>query len=174
MPGVCFGICTLVLETKNPHWLLEEPLMDHEIAVQYSIYGDAITYRYTPEMEWTICELQNAISKGHSFWGIINALNEKRKKEQEQARNEKRGKNKNPNQERKITDFERAKKLYGLEIPYTMEELHRRKRALLKNVHPDQSNDPKATEKAQEINRLFDVLKQYADRPQNARKEGTV
>lgn len=57
------------------------------------------------------------------------------------------------------SEFDLAKEMFGLEIPYTEKELRRRRNVLIKKIHPDAGG---TVEDAVKINEYYELLKKFA------------
>ncbi len=60
--------------------------------------------------------------------------------------------------EHKKNELDEALNLYGLQLPFTEQDLRERRRQLMKKAHPDSGGNTKDAEK---VNRYFEVLKNY-------------
>lgn len=86
---------------------------------------------------------------------------EKRKREEKFNRRNKKneGKRKDANKEKELSNFEKAQKLFGVEIPYTEDEIKKAYYKLIKSNHPDEGG---TAEDASKINSYYDLLKKFA------------
>ena len=57
------------------------------------------------------------------------------------------------------SDYDEALKYFGLQFPFTEEQLKTKRRKLMKTAHPDAGG---SAEDAKKINEYYDVLKRYA------------
>lgn len=58
------------------------------------------------------------------------------------------------------SEYEKALKFYGLQMPFTKEELKNKRRQLMKKAHPDAGGN---TEEAEKVNVYYDILIKYAN-----------
>ena len=58
------------------------------------------------------------------------------------------------------SEYEKALKFYGLQMPFTKEELKNKRRQLMKKAHPDAGGN---TEEAEKVNVYYDILMKYAN-----------
>lgn len=63
-PNTVVGTITVVIETKSPHFIIEEPFFPCEITVVYGINGTEIHYYYSYEIEKLLLAIQNCIEDG--------------------------------------------------------------------------------------------------------------
>lgn len=56
-------------------------------------------------------------------------------------------------------DLQRARRIFNLRSVYTVEELRKRRRVLMKQIHPDEGGSKHT---AQEVNAAYDILKNHA------------
>jgi hypothetical protein len=90
-------------------------------------------------------------SKGERF--------NKDKKQNNQKNNKSNSKSGKFNQKNaKVSEFEKAKKMFGVEIPYTEAEIRKKRNELIKKVHPDAGGSEK---KAAQINEYYALLKKF-------------
>lgn len=148
--GSAYGMITIVIETVAPKIMIEEPFIQTEIG--YYINGKEIVYSYPSKIQLMLSNVQSVIDDKS-----YNTEKFKPKKEETHRSN---GRSATHNHGRKLTEFERAKALYEVEIPFTLEEINKKKKELMKKYHPDLGGD---TEKAIEINAAFDLLEKFAD-----------
>lgn len=91
-----------------------------------------------------------------AYQSFKNAYNEyKRNSENDYQRQQQY----NQQQRSKNDELKDALKYYGLSIPFTEKQLRDKRRAFMKNAHPDAGGNEKEAEK---INMYFDILKKYA------------
>ena len=192
------GTVTVVIETKSPHIILEEPFFDRDIKAVYTIYGKNITYTYSYELEKLVREVQKAVDADTDLYDAAARYSEevgrrkeaeaakqkkaeaerkareeaaRRQAEEDRKRKEKIKNEKQRNQNRytggyakkaqePLTPFEQAKKMFGVELPFTLKELDSRKKELAKKYHPDMGGD---TETFQQIMEYYEMLKKYAN-----------
>lgn len=164
VPFVCFGTPTVIIETKTPHFLLEESFYDKEILVKYYIIGRNISYIYNPDVAGIFKDIQNVIANdGPDLTGVIQKWRQNKKSSSESWRR-RTSSHENKKTEPKTTEFAQAKKMYGVEIPYTKELLRQKKMELVKQYHPDRNmqNQEEAAEKMKQILRFYEVLLPFA------------
>lgn len=169
--GVCYGYITVVVEIKNPHILIEEPFNDHEILIKYQINGRNITYLYKSDVNQIISKVQDALRSNEDSFikAIILFTDEKRKQSQSYgSRSSNRQQSTYENKTNKSepsSPFADAKKMFGVEVPYTKQTLDQRKKALLMKWHPDHNvgNEKLATEMTTLILKNYNLLLKQAD-----------
>lgn len=190
-PNTVYGTITVVIETKSPHFLIEEPFFDHEITVGYGINGKVIYYYYSYEIEKLfevmekclkdgsqdatpyLDEYQMAIMKEDELKKKKEEAQQKKKEEEKQKAEEKRRRQEEKRREEKkqrentqnkdtrhkMSPFEEAKALFGVELPYTKEQLKSARNTLLKKYHPD--NKGGSVEMCKKINESYALLKKF-------------
>lgn len=129
-PNTVIGTVTIIIETKAPHFILEEPFFPNDVTVSYGINGKTIHYYYSYELEKLLLAIWECINDGaddmtsyiDKYYRTIrtekefqekmkaakkkqqdkNAQKEKDKKEKEQAdKNQKRKQEENKRNSRK-------------------------------------------------------------------------
>lgn len=60
-PNTVIGTITVVLETKMPHFMIEEPFFPADVTVGYSISGKNVYYHYSYEIEQLFNAIQDCI-----------------------------------------------------------------------------------------------------------------
>lgn len=205
VPMTAVGTITAVIETKQPHFLIEEPFFPNDVTVGYIISGKAITYRYSYQLEVLFEKIQECIESGTAdmtdFFEeyrktIMNskkykedrekrqqkaAEEAKRKEEEEQKRKaeerrkaqeefeKKQKKNEwstwgghrpgmSGNNSKYLSPFDEAKALFGVQMPYTKEQIRKKRNELLKQYHPDICG---STEMTQKINVAYGLLVKF-------------
>ncbi len=136
------GKLGVVIETINPHMIIEEPFM--EMSVEYRIHEKDIVY-IIPE-------------SANSIFREIQKILDNKKYSLKEFR-EKYYMGKHDNNKKQDTAFDKAKRLYNVELPYTEEMLRHIRKRLIMEVHPDQGG---SAEKSAEINNAFDLLVRFA------------
>ena len=144
-----YGIITIVINTIEPKMRIEEPLLKTE--VKYYISGKNISYVFPHNIALMINNIQVAIDRKIYDSTGFKPAKEKAREEREKAGDPIKRKN-------RATEFALAKKLFGVEIPYTKEEIIEKKRTLLKKFHPDNGGSVEETIK---INKAYEVLEKY-------------
>lgn len=174
-PNTVTGIITLVIETKSPHFLMEEPITKNDICISYRISGCEITYEYPYYLDHLIHTVQMCIASGADTFDEAKAKMEARKRYEEQCKAEeekkrraqegqthtKRNASSAHNTSHAQSPFDAAKKMYGVELPYTKQELKKiRNRLILeKKAHPDIGG---SDELFKEIQSAYELLLKYA------------
>lgn len=145
--GYAYGMVTVVLETKEPKMRIEEPFMCTE--VRYYITGKEISYSYPNNIQSMFVKIQGVIDDGSfdtaSFKPHRKPLSGK--KQDDQSRQQ-------------MTEFERAKALYEVEIPFTKKDLNKKRKELSKSCHPDNGGSPS---QIREVNAAYELLQKFAD-----------
>lgn len=166
---VCCGYISIVIETKKPHCLIEEPFVDHEIVVRYHINGRNITYIYKQDVSQIFMDIQSAVrnQEGSFIKAILNFSKRKQKEHSSSNTNETREQTSKSNNSSagKSSPFAEARRMYGVTIPYTKQTLDQRKRVLLQKWHPDHNmgNEALAQEMTTLILRNYELLLKQAD-----------
>lgn len=62
-PNTVVGTITVVIETRTPHFLIEEPFFPDDVIVAYGISGKVITYHYSYTIETLFNLIQECIDK---------------------------------------------------------------------------------------------------------------
>lgn len=175
-PNTALGMPSIVIETKEPHILIEETFQDSLCEVEYVISGMNITYFYSREIEHVLSCVQGAIDREIPF--IPEAKLEMDREEQERkarkrnryaGRNDERAKQeerrrkeneRKKTQKRDETPLESALRIYGLQQPFSLESLKQRRNLLLKTqpIHPDNGG---TNEKFKEFQSAYEILLKF-------------
>ena len=197
-PKTAVGVITAIIETKKPHFMIEEPFFPEDVTVGYSIFGKNIKYHYSYEIELLFKKIQECIDdKSYNMssyieeykQAIMNAKKYNESKEQERIRAEEMARKKKAEQEqaekerkkkieeeqarkrrqngnfshsdskRQLSPFDKAKNLFGVEIPYTANDIKAARNKLLKEHHPD--NNGGSEEMCKKINEYYALLLKY-------------
>lgn len=167
-PNTVIGIITVVLETKSPHFLMEEPLSKNDVCLNYRINGCEITYEFPYHLDHLIHYVQIALASGAATLDDAKRKMEEKKQEEERHRAEEeknrqdqKARSQNNTANTSKSPFDAAKKLFGVELPYTKQELKRiRNRLILeRNAHPDIGGSDEAFK---EIQGAYELLLKYA------------
>lgn len=185
-PKTVSGIVTAVIQTRNPHFLIEEPLFHDDITVGYNINGKRISYRYSYETELLFQKIQECIDSGDGdlasriddyYKSVMNMKKYtesknryRQKKETDEGNHGNRDSNnhgwkktdtdgKRTDTKRPLSEFDEAKQLFGVQMPYTSNEIKNRRNMLLKKFHPD--NKDGSIEMCQKINTSYDLLQKF-------------
>ncbi len=189
--STAIGIVTLVIETKSPHFLIEEAFAPTSSRIRYSISGMRIYYHYNTVVEQWIREIQEAIrSKSYSLRAIKNEEDRKyrEKKEREaRARTEQAQKKTHshthseqtqqkktrqeqhqtppPKQAPPKTELQKALEVFDLKIPFTDNELKKRRKKMImeQRLHPDQGGDAETFKRVQAA---YELLLKFATKEQ--------
>lgn len=186
--GYAYGILTIVIDVNTPEvkMVMEEPFLATEIP--YYINKKEIIYSYPTKLQQIFTNLQSVIDDQSYNMSKFDRSRyrdeeeEKRKQQERQRRQEqqrqqerqrqyqqqKRQEQQKQSQQQKqknnpqqhTTEFEKAKALYKVEMPYTKEELNKKKKILLKKYHPDNGGDIHI---AVEINSSYELLLKFAE-----------
>ncbi len=166
-PNTVSGTVTLILETENPYMIIEEPFLEHNITARYNINGLLVNYFFSSELSRMVQEVETAIKNGvynlERFMEEYSSRQEQQEKEaQEKAREEGRKSQKSRQKQTKkneqsATPLEKARIRFGLEMPYSAEQLKRaRNKILIKEpIHPDNGGSAEAFKKFEEEYRLL-------------------
>lgn len=168
------GNIILVIETKVPHIIIRETIITKDI--MYSISGKNIYYNYGKDLQMVISQLQrninNQIYNAKKVFEYFQQHDEEEKKERErrekQREYEERAKNSRQSDDRDNTnknhsskskgDLDAAMKIFGMTVPFTIEELKKKRKQLAIKYHPDQGG---SVEMCAKINAAFDILKDH-------------
>lgn len=173
-PNTCYGIATIVIETRCPHFLLEEPiknnLNDNKLdKVIYRIEGNSIIYFFPSRVESIIRDIQIAIEKRQdNLLDVFRkyGLDNSNRRQKQQTNNQNRYSKGNNNRPKELTPLDKAKRIYGITGPFTKTDLDKRKRCLVKRWHPDVCENreykEQATEMVKAILASYDLLLPYA------------
>lgn len=166
LPDTATGVISAVIETKDPHFLIEEAFISGKTTAQYIITGMDIIYHFSSDLEYTLKAVQDAIRNGDYL--IKEAIHHEEKKEQSAGKQShktyrwQKTKTEKPKEEN-LTPLEAAMKLLGVERPYTKADLRKKRNQYLANnhVHPDDGGSEEAFQKLQDAYEL--LLKFAAD-----------
>lgn len=153
--NMAYGKMGIVIETVKPHIIMEDILWDEEL--EYKISGEFIDYVFPKNILNMINRIQKAIDD--KTYSLKAYKEEMRREKEERERKERRNKDTKENVSKAFIDLKVAERLYGVEIPYTLDTIKAIKTNLIKKMHPDQGG---STELCALINSSFDILKKYA------------
>lgn len=139
------GDIGIKIETNHPHILFEDILAENQ-DIEYRIGGKDIHYIYPKNMSIMIGKIMNTINT-HTY-NMRAFYDEVQLQKQKKAE-----------KENKETEFDKAKRMFGVEIPYTIGLLKTIRNQLVLENHPDQGG---SAEKCAEINRYYDLLARFA------------
>lgn len=197
-PNTVVGIITVIVETKYPHFLIEEPFFPEDVTVGYGISGKVIFYHYSYEIEQIFEKIQECLDEcSYDMTEYIDRYrkavqkeaeykkskeDEKRRAEeaqkkakeeaekQKKAEEEKRRREKEERKKKessstsykpkKMSPFEEAKALFGVEMPYTLADIKSRRNKLVRQYHPD--NNGGSEEMCKKINEAYTLLSKFA------------
>jgi len=151
--GYVRGEVCVTITTVNPCMEIEEPFFRGE--VKYYISGREIYYSYPTNVQQMFGKLQYNID--HGIYDTDN-LRTKKKKDEGRTRDEY---HRQKQKEAAKTEFEAAKELFGVRMPFTMEVLEKQKKALAKLYHPDMTGGDDTMFK--KVMNAYDLLVKYAD-----------
>lgn len=187
--GTAVGTLTVVIDTKVPHYMFEEPFYPKEVTASYRINGRNVTYGFSYAIEKLFSCIQKCITEnGNDLTKYIeeyqNAVQrnnkekeEEKRKKQEQNRgfssrenysnksttnqNQQRTNNSKTNgaTQKPKTPFDEAKALFGVELPYTTTDIKRKRNILIKKYHPDLGG---SEEMCKRINEAYTLLLKFA------------
>lgn len=162
--NICYGVVGIVIETRQPYFVLEEPLYDHEIRAEYHISGHTITYSLPLMLEIIIMDIRKAIeTKQNDFSAVIHKCS-KREYSYHHHKNQSRSNSHSDRSRHNQTGsgkpdvLRNARNLYGLQDVFTREQLNREKRKLTKKYHPDICHDENAKEMMQMVLTYYKLL----------------
>lgn len=164
VPGTVSGTPTVVIHTKAPHYMFEEPFCPTEVIVHYQITGKNIEYGFPLKIERLFFYIGKCLDKGsQDLTSYIDAYFRAT-----------RGKNSPPHGEpppndapppndgprrKPRTELEMAEELFGITPPYTAEKIRHTRNILLKKYHPDLGGSEELTKK---INAAYRLLMKHA------------
>lgn len=155
-----FGTVTLFIELVNPQIRYEEPLFDTE--VKYFISGKDLYISYPGNIQRMFTAINNNIKNG--IFDTRNIMPKKKKEEKKDTEDDKdRGRDgaRRRQQEQKAkSEFEEAKELFDVTMPFTKELISVKRKHLLKIHHPDMGG---SLDMAEKINVAYELLMKYAD-----------
>lgn len=175
-PNTALGMPSIVIETKDPHILIEETFQDDICEVEYIISGMNITYLFSREIDYVISCVQKAIDREIPFIPEAKRDMDREKQEQEaRRRNEyarqraekakqeekrRRESERRKKQKRDETPLEAALRIYGLQQPFSLESLKQRRNLLLKTqpIHPDNGG---TNERFKEFQSAYEILLKF-------------
>ena len=168
------GIITIKVETRDPHLIIEEPLLTRP--VRFIISDISIRYLFPPELLNLINTIQASIKDGSNSLlkykvklTIEEEAKRRREREAERRRKEQADRDRKAGKKERRTshneafiqsDYDAALDLLSIKAPFTIEELKRKRNNLIKQYHPDQANGDAG--KCSEINNAYDILEKYA------------
>ena len=142
------GDLTIKIETIKPNIKVEDVIADN-VQIEYRIAGKEIKYIFPIALVNMVNRIRQAISsKNYSMGDLKEEMRLRREKREQRVR-----------QERQQTEFDKAKDLFGINIPYSIEQLKEIRNKLIKENHPDQGG---SSEKCAEINTAYDLLERFA------------
>ena len=139
------GNIGIKIETNHPHIIFEDIVIENT-DVEYRIGGREIHYIYPRGISGIVEEIMSIIlNKTYNMKDFYDRRQAYKTKEKQKEKQE--------------TEFDKAKKMFGVEIPYTQEVLKLIRNQLVIENHPDHGG---STEKCAEINRAYDLLVRFA------------
>lgn len=157
-PQSAFGLITIVLETRRPHLIIEEPFTYSEL--DYRILGKEISYVYPSHITQMLDGVQLLLDRGrYNTIELKERYNEGNTSSQKNDSNKSSNTNDSSKKNSNKSPFDEAKIMFGVEIPYTEAELKKIRNELIKKHHPDVGG---STETCIEINKAFDLLLRFA------------
>jgi hypothetical protein len=115
--GTAVGILTVVIDTKSPHYMFEEPFYPKEVTASYVISGKNVTYGYSYTIEKLFKTIQKCIDeKSYNMADYMaeyqNAVNQnfaKESKKENKKENKNVNSNNSANQRKKEEDMHRER-----------------------------------------------------------------
>lgn len=183
-PNTVVGTITIILETKSPHFMIEEPFFENEVTVGYGISGKVIYYYYSYEIEKLFELVQECIDSGtcnmipyiKKYQKLMMKEEEykrqqeeierkkreeaKRREEEKRRKREESQKSKSSGTSKTLSPFEEAKSMFCVEMPYTKEQIKKSRNNLIKRYHPD--NKGGSEEMCRKINENYALLLKFA------------
>ena len=186
--GTAVGTLTVVIDTKVPHYMFEEPFYPKEVTASYRINGKNVTYGYSYAIEKLFVCIQKCLSEqSEDLSKYIEEYQEAVKRNNQEKKEKKDAQNRgfSSNQKRQSeststkqehtssqsntsnngdtqkpkTPFDEAKALFSVELPYTTTEIKRKRNALIKKYHPDLGG---SEEMCKKINEAYTLLLKFA------------
>lgn len=167
LPDTAVGVITVMVEIKEPHYLIEEAFIAGKTTAQYIISGMDIIYHYSDDLEHVIKAVQNSIQDGTYIIkeAIQDAQKQKEEKKEEKTKKTYRWEKGKTAQKKEepLTPLEAAMKLLSVERPFTKADLRKKRNQYLaeNHVHPDDGGSEEAFRKIQDAYEL--LLKFAAD-----------
>lgn len=182
--GTAVGTLTVVIDTKFPHYMFEEPFYSKEVTASYRINGKNVTYGYSYAIEKLFACIQKCLNEeSNEMTKYINEYQEavkrntKEKEEEQRKKTQNRGFSSNQkrqsessehqhhtNEDKKEEDkkpkspFDDAKALFNVELPYTKTDIKRIRNELIKKYHPDLGG---SEEMCKKINEAYTLLLKF-------------
>lgn len=160
--GTAAGILSLVITLKQPHLLVEEMLSAEGLQLRYYISGMEITYRYPDALDRALQCVSKAIAEGrHVIPEAVRYFDSFRSRGEKTGKKTREDSKAGKENGRELTRFEAAMQMFGLERPFTKEDLRKKRNQYITNnhIHPDDGGTEDAFRKVQEA---FTLLSKFA------------
>lgn len=160
--GTAIGILSLVITLKHPHLLIEEMLSAEELQLRYYISGMEITYHYPDTLDRAVQCVNRAIAgESHVIPEAVRYFESFRSRDEKSGKKTAEGSKAEKESGKELTRFEAAMQMFGLERPFTKEDLRKKRNQYITNnhIHPDDGGSEDAFRKVQEA---FTLLSKFA------------
>lgn len=154
------GVISVVLVLRQPHVLIEEAASWKEYHMKYHISGMNIIYQFPEALERVAGCINGAINnRSYVIPEAVRYFNAARERGKQQANSRERGKNNTQSREQTdhMTPLEAAMKMFGLQRPFSKEELRRSRNQYItsNHIHPDDGGSGAAFQRVQESYNLL-------------------
>lgn len=164
------GTATVVIDTKAPRCMFEEPFISGDVSVGYHIIGRNITYEFPRRVELLFHYIEKCLRDGSRdltsyIEAYVRAAGDGEKNSttgsgEASGGGTGDGQTRRPGpEERPRTELEMAEELFGMTPPYTKDEARDIRNKLLKKHHPDVGGSEEMTKK---INAAYELLVEHA------------
>lgn len=185
-PGTVVGTLTVVIDTKVPHYMFEEPLYRKEVTASYRINGKNVTYGYSYKIEKLFACIQKCLDDGSQDLtayldeyesAVKRNQQEKEKKKAQsgasasgqkrqsegtsqkgQAHQNNTDRNGANNHRTAESPLDEAKRLFNVTAPYTKADIKKIRNRLMKMYHPDVGG---SEEMCKKVNEAYALLLKY-------------
>lgn len=168
--NVAYGNIIIEIETKHPHIIIRDKILTKDVI--YSISGRKIFYKFDGMLQTIVSMLQKNLEKQvyntGSIYNYFKQQEDDAKREEERkakqreykqkARNSKQEKNREKTGNKNNMALDEAMKILGISVPFTIDQLKKRRKQLAIKYHPDQGG---SVEMCAKINVAFDLLKDH-------------
>ena len=156
------GIISIVILLRQPHVLIEETVSEKEYSVKYHISGMNILYQFPGALDRVVKSINASISNGsYVIPEAVKYFDAAREKARQKEKKQDSKNTWNGEQTENMTPLEAAMKMFGLQRPFSKEELRRKRNQYITayHIHPDDGGSGVAFQRVQES---YDLLLKFA------------
>ncbi len=159
--GTANGIISIVIVLRHPHVLIEETVSEKEYSVKYHISGMNILYQFPGALDRMVKSINTSISSGsYVIPEAVKYFDAAREKARQKEKKQDSKNTWNGEHTENMTPLEAAMKMFGLQRPFSKEELRRKRNQYITayHIHPDDGGSGAAFQRVQES---YDLLLKF-------------